>query len=55
MKDITAVILGGGRGARLFPLTLERAQPAVGFAGKYRLIDIPISSCINSGIKRMFV
>ncbi|MCU0645791.1 MAG: sugar phosphate nucleotidyltransferase, partial [bacterium] len=55
MKDITAVILGGGRGARLFPLTLERAKPAVGFAGKYRLIDIPISNCINSGIKRMFV
>lgn len=55
MKDITAVILGGGRGTRLFPLTLERAKPAVGFAGKYRLIDIPISNCINSGIKRMFV
>lgn len=55
MKDIIAVILGGGRGARLFPLTLERAKPAVGFAGKYRLIDIPISNCINSGIKRMFV
>lgn len=55
MKDIAAVILGGGRGSRLFPLTLERAKPAVGFAGKYRLIDIPISNCINSGIKRMFV
>ncbi len=55
MKDVTAVILGGGRGKRLFPLTLERSKPAVGFAGKYRLIDIPISNCINSGIKRMFV
>ena len=55
MKDVIAVILGGGRGKRLFPLTLERAKPAVGFAGKYRLIDIPISNCINSGIKRMFV
>jgi len=55
MRDITAVILGGGRGTRLFPLTLQRAKPAVGFAGKYRLIDIPISNCINSGIKRMFV
>jgi len=55
MKDVTAIILGGGRGSRLFPLTLERAKPAVGFAGKYRLIDIPISNCINSGIKRMFV
>ncbi|MDZ7319442.1 MAG: glucose-1-phosphate adenylyltransferase [candidate division KSB1 bacterium] len=55
MKDTVAIILGGGRGTRLFPLTLERAKPAVGFAGKYRLIDIPISNCINSGIKRMFV
>jgi len=55
MKDVIAVILGGGRGKRLFPLTLERAKPAVGFAGKYRLIDIPISNCINSGITRMFV
>ena len=55
MKDVTAVILGGGRGTRLFPLTLERAKPAVAFAGKYRLIDLPISNCINSGIKRVFV
>jgi glucose-1-phosphate adenylyltransferase len=55
MRDVTAVILGGGRGTRLYPLTLERAKPAVGFAGKYRLIDIPISNCINSGIKRVFV
>ncbi len=55
MKDVTAVILGGGRGSRLFPLTLERAKPAVSFAGKYRLIDIPISNCINSNIKRVFV
>jgi len=55
MNNVTAVILGGGRGTRLFPLTLLRAKPAVGFAGKYRLIDIPISNCINSGIKRVFV
>jgi glucose-1-phosphate adenylyltransferase len=55
MNNITAVILGGGQGTRLFPLTLLRAKPAVGFAGKYRLIDIPISNCINSGIKRVFV
>ncbi len=55
MRDVTAVILGGGRGTRLYPLTLERAKPAVGFAGKYRLIDIPISNCINSGVKRVFV
>ena len=55
MKNVTSIILGGGRGSRLYPLTLERAKPAVGFAGKYRLIDIPISNCINSGISRMFV
>jgi len=55
MKNITAIILGGGRGSRLYPLTIERAKPAVSFGGKYRLIDIPISNCINSGIKRMFV
>jgi glucose-1-phosphate adenylyltransferase len=55
MHGITAVILGGGRGTRLFPLTLERAKPAVGFVGKYRLIDIPVSNCINSGIKRAFI
>ncbi len=46
MKNVTAIILGGGRGTRLFPLTLERSKPAVGFAGKYRLIDIPINNCI---------
>lgn len=55
MRTVTTVILGGGRGTRLFPLTLERAKPAVAFAGKYRLIDIPISNCINSGLKRVFV
>ena len=55
MYGVTAVILGGGRGSRLLPLTLYRAKPAVGFGGKYRLIDIPVSNCINSGIKRIFV
>jgi len=55
VKGVKAIILGGGRGTRLFPLTLERAKPAVGFAGKYRLIDIPISNCINSGVKKIFV
>ncbi|SHK06659.1 glucose-1-phosphate adenylyltransferase [Rhodothermus profundi] len=50
-----AVILGGGAGTRLFPLTLKRSKPAVPLAGKYRLIDIPISNCINSGINRIFV
>lgn len=53
--DFLAVILGGGRGSRLFPLTAERAKPAVPIAGKYRLIDIPISNCINSGIYRIAV
>ncbi|MBI2925075.1 MAG: glucose-1-phosphate adenylyltransferase, partial [Verrucomicrobia bacterium] len=47
--------MGGGRGARLFPLTKERAKPAVPLAGKYRLVDIPISNCINSGLKRVYV
>lgn len=55
MKHVTAIILGGGRGTRLYPLTLERSKPAVAFAGKYRLIDIPISNCINSGLKKVFV
>ena len=55
MQGVTAIILGGGRGSRLFPLTLERSKPAVSFAGKYRLIDIPLSNCINSDIKRIYV
>jgi len=52
---VIAVILGGGQGSRLFPLTESRSKPAVPIAGKYRLVDIPISNCINSEIKRMFV
>ncbi len=55
MDDILSVILGGGRGARLYPLTQQRSKPAVPFAGKYRLIDIPISNCINSGIYRIAI
>ncbi len=50
-----SVILGGGAGSRLYPLTASRSKPAVPIAGKYRLVDIPISNCINSGINRMFV
>jgi len=50
LDEVLAVILGGGQGKRLYPLTAERAKPAVPIAGKYRLIDIPISNCINSGI-----
>jgi len=54
-KQVIAVILGGGAGTRLFPLTSSRSKPAVPIAGKYRLVDIPISNCINSNINRMFV
>jgi glucose-1-phosphate adenylyltransferase len=54
-SDILAVILGGGQGKRLFPLTTERSKPAVPIAGKYRLIDIPISNCLNSGIFKIAV
>lgn len=52
-EDVLAIILGGGRGTRLYPLTKLRAKPAVPIAGKYRLIDIPMSNCINSGIYRI--
>ncbi|HQL47772.1 MAG TPA: glucose-1-phosphate adenylyltransferase [Holophaga sp.] len=55
LNDVLAVILGGGRGTRLYPLTKMRSKPAVPIAGKYRLIDIPISNCINSGILRVHV
>ena len=55
MKNVAAIILGGGRGTRLDPLTRYRAKPAVPIGGKYRLIDIPISNCINSEIKQMFL
>jgi glucose-1-phosphate adenylyltransferase len=54
-KKVLAVILGGGAGTRLYPLTASRSKPAVPIAGKYRLVDIPISNCLNSGIDRMFV
>ena len=52
---VLAIILGGGQGSRLYPLTDQRSKPAVPIAGKYRLVDIPISNCINADIKRMFV
>ena len=55
MKDVLCVIMGGGRGTRLYPLTKERCKPAVPVAGKYRLIDIPISNCINSELNRIYV
>jgi glucose-1-phosphate adenylyltransferase len=53
--DVVAVIMGGGAGTRLFPLTKERAKPAVPLAGKYRLVDIPISNCLNSDLRRIFL
>lgn len=55
MNDTISVILGGGKGTRLFPLTMDRSKPAVPLAGKYRLIDVPISNCINSGIVNIYV
>lgn len=54
-KKVLAVIMGGGRGTRLYPLTMERCKPAVPLAGKYRLVDIPISNCINSNVNRIFL
>ncbi len=55
MKNVIALVLGGGRGTRLLPLTAYRSKPAVPLAGKYRLIDIPISNCINSEINQIYV
>src|SRR6187401_1010813 len=52
---VLAIVMGGGAGTRLFPLTKERAKPAVPLAGKYRLVDIPISNCINSDLKRIYL
>jgi glucose-1-phosphate adenylyltransferase len=54
-NNVLCVIMGGGQGSRLFPLTKDRAKPAVPLAGKYRLVDIPISNCINSGMRRIYV
>src|SRR5437588_9005169 len=53
--NLRTVIMGRGQGTRLFPLTKERAKPAVPLAGKYRLVDIPISNCINSGLRRVYL
>ena len=55
MQDVLAIILGGGRGNRLFPLTMMRSKPAVPIGGTYRLIDIPISNCLHAGLRRMFI
>lgn len=53
--NVLSIIMGGGQGARLFPLTSERSKPAVPLAGKYRIVDIPISNCINSDLKRVYL
>lgn len=53
--EVLSIILGGGKGSRLFPLTQSRAKPAVPFGGKYRIIDIPLSNCINAGLKQIYI
>ncbi len=55
MQNVLSVVLGGGKGTRLFPLTQYRSKPAVPLAGKYRIIDIPISNCLNSGLNRIYL
>ncbi|MEM1305795.1 MAG: sugar phosphate nucleotidyltransferase, partial [Planctomycetota bacterium] len=55
MKDVLAVVLAGGKGSRLEPLTRDRAKPAVPFGGAYRIIDFTLSNCLNSGIRKMLV
>ena len=55
MRSVLALILGGGQGSRLFPLTQLRSKPAVPIGGKYRLIDVPISNCLHAEIRRIFV
>ncbi|MFI3257892.1 MAG: sugar phosphate nucleotidyltransferase, partial [Spirochaetales bacterium] len=55
MSKILSIILGGGKGTRLYPLTRERSKPAVPFGGKHRIVDIPISNCINSGFNKIYI
>jgi len=55
VKNVLALVLGGGAGTRLFPLTAQRSKPAVPFGAKYRIVDVPLSNCINSGINRIFI
>src|SRR5438045_528980 len=54
-NEVLAIVLGGGQGTRLFPLTLQRSKPAVPIGGSYRLVDIPISNCLHADIRRIFV
>ena len=55
MKDTLGILLAGGAGERLYPLTRDRAKPAVTFGGIYRIIDITLSNCVNSGLRRVFI
>ena len=55
MQKVLSIVLGGGKGTRLFPLTKERSKPAVPFGGKFRIVDIPISNCINAGFKKIYL
>jgi glucose-1-phosphate adenylyltransferase len=55
IQQTLAIIMGGGAGTRLFPLTKDRAKPAVPLGGKYRIVDIPISNCLNSGLRSIYV
>jgi len=55
MADVLSIVLGGGKGTRLFPLTQSRSKPAVPFGGKFRLVDIPISNCINAGLRQIYI
>jgi len=55
LRDVVAVVLAGGRGARLDPLTRDRAKPAVPFGGSYRIVDFALSNCLNSGLKRLLL
>src|SRR5436305_14358487 len=54
-NEVLAIILGGGQGKRLFPLTQQRSKPAVPIGGKYRLIDVPVSNCLHADLRRIFV
>ena len=55
MSEVLSIVLGGGKGTRLFPLTQARAKPAVPFGGKFRLVDIPISNCINADLRQIYI
>ena len=55
MSKVLSIVLGGGKGTRLYPLTKERSKPAVPFGGKHRIVDIPISNCINSGFNQIYI